>query len=138
MREIGYGKRNSTWGDYTRFYLWWTCPQAAKKIISSPVFKTYPEYIQESFEELVKLEEQLVSHPEKYHPDYPPKIGLPRGMEFLPNSRLKGEPRKTAEFVTRRNLVAIAVEARDRDKLEIPPGFLTNLRYRPLTKIPRK
>ena len=133
--EIGYGRKNSEPGDYDRFRFLWTCPQAARKIIGSPAFKTYPDYIRESLEERLKLEP--ISN-DCYSSSYPPIIGLPRGMEFLPTSHFRGEKKKTAEFIIKNKLVAIAVEKADWDKIKVPPGFITELSFKLLTDIPKK
>ncbi len=133
MKKIGYGKKNTKSGDYSRFRLWWTCPRAAKKVITSPVFSQYPDYIRESLKERMKPLER------DYNTNYPPKIGLPIGMEFPPIADFEGKQRETADFIVKKKLIAIAIEKSDWDIIKPPTaGFVTDLLYNPLTKIPKK
>ncbi len=99
--------------------------------MSSPASKTYPDYIRDGLEARMEFSGD-------YNPDYPPRVGLPKGMEFIPTSDLVGKRGKTAELIIKRKLIAIVVKRGDRDKLKIPPGFLTDLSFNPLTKIPQK
>ena len=124
-REKGFCHRNCKSDDYSRFRLWWTCKKAIKKIIASPVYKGYPRYLRECLEKRA----EIISTDNSYYNI----IGLPRGMELFPFD----EGKKVASFIRKENLVAVAVEKEDWDKIKVPPGFITDLNYKLLTKIPK-
>ena len=124
-KEVGLAKRNCQSEDYRNLCIWWIHPSDAEEIIYSlPYYSFLPDYIRESLEVVV------MGDLSSCNPDYPSIVGLPRGMELPPIKDYMGELWRNARFIYEKKLIGIVVANKDARRIEIPPGFITNLYYK--------